>query len=134
MFVAFKLDLKIGFCYHWDKPNKPTVIWATDKAINTPTKFVVQGGFTDPIQRLPGGPSGTPSTQSPRYSTPRWQKHSRPPPPEWSVPSGMPSKWHGTEATWILCKDFSAIRSAIPRESPRIPNLLHLLLKNYSFS
>ena len=49
MFVAFKLDLKIGFCYHWDKPNKPTVIWATDKAINAPTKFVVQGGFTDPI-------------------------------------------------------------------------------------
>ena len=29
------------------------MIWATDKAINAPTKFVVQGGFTDPIQEAP---------------------------------------------------------------------------------
>ena len=29
------------------------MIWATDKAINPPTKFVVQGGFTDPIQEAP---------------------------------------------------------------------------------
>ena len=39
MFVALKLDYKIKFWYHITKPNKPIVIWATDKPINLPTNF-----------------------------------------------------------------------------------------------
>ena len=38
MFVALKLDEKVGFCYHCDKPNEPIVKWATEKAINHLTK------------------------------------------------------------------------------------------------
>ena len=34
MFIALKLDEKVGFCYHCDKPNEPIVKWATEKAIN----------------------------------------------------------------------------------------------------
>ena len=34
MFVALKLDEKVGFCYHCGKPNEPIVKWATEKAIN----------------------------------------------------------------------------------------------------
>jgi len=71
---------------------------------------------------------------SPRYSTPRWQKHSRPPLPEWSVPSAMPLRLPGTEAIWIRCKDFSGIQCPIPRENRRIRSLLRLLLTNCSFS
>ena len=71
---------------------------------------------------------------SPRCSIPRWRKHSRRPLPEWKEPSVTPSKWPGTEVTWTLCKDFLAIRSAIPRENPRIRNLSPLSLTNYSFS
>ena len=39
MFVALKLDEKVGFCYHYEKPNEPTVKWATKKPINPPTTF-----------------------------------------------------------------------------------------------
>lgn len=38
MFIALKLDEKVGFCYHYNKPNEPIVKWATEKAINSPTK------------------------------------------------------------------------------------------------
>ena len=125
MFVALKLDEKVGFCYHYDKPNEPIVKWATEKAIKHLTKDLVQ----KPLR----GPSGT-RMPSPRCSTPRWRKQSRPPRPEWNAPSAMPSKSPGTEAIWIRCKDFSAILSAIPRESPRIPNLLPLSLINCNSS
>ena len=83
MFVALKLDEKVGFCYHYDKPNEPIVKWATEKAIKHLTKDLVQ----KPLR----GPSGTrmPSRKS---STPRWRKHSRPPLPVWSELSAMPSK------------------------------------------
>ena len=97
MFVALKLDEKVGFCYHYDKPNEPIVKWATEKAIKHLTKGLVQ----KPLR----GPSGT-RTPSPRYSTLRWQKHSRPPPAVWNVLSDMQSKWHGIVAIWILCKYF----------------------------
>ena len=125
MFIALKLDEKVGFCYHYDKPNEPIVKWATEKAIKHLTKGLVQ----KPLR----GPSGT-RTPSQKSFTPRWRKHSRPPLPEWSVPSAMPSKWPGTEATWIRCKDFSATPSAIPRANPRIRSLLPLSLTNCSFS
>ena len=78
-------------------------------------------------------PSGK-LTPSPRCCTRKWQKPSRPPPAEWSAPFVMPSKWPGTEVIWILCKDFSAIPSAIPRENPRIWSLSPWSLTNCSFS
>ena len=34
-----KLDEKVGFCYHYEKPNEPIVKWATKKPINPPTTF-----------------------------------------------------------------------------------------------
>lgn len=43
MFIALKLDYKIGFWYHYDKPNKPMVCWATEKAINPPTIALASG-------------------------------------------------------------------------------------------
>lgn len=42
MFVALKLDEKVGFCYHYNKPNEPIVKWATEKAINPPTHAPIQ--------------------------------------------------------------------------------------------
>ena len=39
MFVALKLDEKVGFCYHYEKPNEPIVKWATKKPTNPPTTF-----------------------------------------------------------------------------------------------
>ena len=41
MFVALKLDEKVGFCYHYYKPNEPIVKWATEKAIKHLTKDLV---------------------------------------------------------------------------------------------
>ena len=125
MFVALKLDEKVGFCYHYDKPNEPIVKWATEKAIKHLTKDLVQ----KPLR----GPSGT-RTPSPRCSTPRWRKHSRQRRAEWKEPSATPSKLPGIVVIWTLCKDFSAIPSAIPRENPRILNLLPWLQTNCSFS
>ena len=58
MFVALKLDEKVGFCYHYDKPNEPIVKWATEKAIKHLTKDLVQ----KPLR----GPSGT-RMPSPKY-------------------------------------------------------------------
>lgn len=49
--------------------------------------------------------------------------NSAPPPPGWSVPSAMPSRWPGTGATWTPCKNTSASPSATPRESPPTRNL-----------
>ena len=83
--------------------------------------------------RLPGGPQGTP-TPSPRCSTPRWRKHSRPLLLEWNGLSDTLLRLPGTEATWILCKGFSAIPSAIPRKNPRTQSLSPLSLTNCSFS
>ena len=37
MFVDFKLDQKVRFWYHYNKPNEPIVKWATKKPINSPT-------------------------------------------------------------------------------------------------
>ena len=125
MFVALKLDEKVGFCYHYDKPNEPIVKWATEKAIKHLTK--------DIVQKLLRGPPGT-RMPSPRYCTPRWRKHSRPHPAVWSGPSATPSKWPGIGAIWILCKDFSAIPSAIPRENPRTLSLLHWLQTSFNCS
>ena len=61
MFVALKLDEKVGFCYHYDKPNEPIVKWATEKAIKHLTK--------DLIQKPLRGPPGT-RMPSPRCSLP----------------------------------------------------------------
>ena len=117
MFIGFELDSSPGFWYHLSKP--------IDRRCRGSCIMQYIIFLRKPLR----GPSGT-RTPSPRYCTPRWRKHSRPHPAVWSVLSDTPSKSPGTVVIWTLCKDFSAILSAIPRENPRIPNSSHLSLTN----
>lgn len=45
-------------------------------------------------------------------------KRTVPPPPVWSVPSAMPSRWPGTAGMWIFSIPISAIPSTICAASP----------------
>ena len=121
MFIGFELDSPLGFWYHLSKP------------IDSRCRGSCIMQYIIFLRKPLRGPSGT-RMPSPRCSTPRWRKPSRPHLPEWKEQSAMPSKWPGIGEIWIPCSGSLDTLYPIQRENPRIPNSSRLLQTSYSYS